>query len=266
MNETAEVFQSERDIGFDTATGRLIYVSVRARTNVKLFNVASVYRPLYDSFEAIRSDLNMRNPVGANKVIQTTEDGSWTQLFASESFAINAFYGMILSIFVAFLALTISTRNIVISIFATISIIGVIAGLFLGLVVFGFNFGTAESIAVVVMIGLSVDYTVHLGNGYVESRASTRRGKVTDSLRYLGISVLSGGVTTLGSALPLYGPVVIFFPKFGTMILITIFFSLLWAFAGFMAWCLILGPTGNLEYLWHKWRSRSTKVEHAEMN
>ena len=64
--------------------------------------------------------------------------------------------------------------------------------------------GTAESIAVVVLIGLSVDYVVHLGIHYLQSGKETRKEKMDEACVELGRSVVSAAITTLGSGVFLF--------------------------------------------------------------
>ena len=42
----------------------------------------------------------------------------------------------------------------------------------------GWEFGISESISVVILIGLSVDYVVHLASDYKHSAEKTRGGKM----------------------------------------------------------------------------------------
>jgi hypothetical protein len=50
------------------------------------------------------------------------------------------------------------------------------------------------------VVGLSVDYVVHLAEGYHLSVRRERGGRTQDMLANLGISVLTGAATTLGAA------------------------------------------------------------------
>ena len=56
------------------------------------------------------------------------------------------------------------------------------------------------SLNLCLVVGLSVDYVVHLAEGYHLSVRKDRLGRTQDMLERLGISVLSGAATTLGAA------------------------------------------------------------------
>lgn len=71
--------------------------------------------------------------------------------------------------------------------------------------------GVSESIAMVIIIGFSVDYVVHLATHYVHSTELTRFDRSTDSVAAMGVSIFSGAITTLGSGVFLFGGTIIFF-------------------------------------------------------
>ena len=65
--------------------------------------------------------------------------------------------------------------------------------------VFGWELGISESIAAVIVIGFAVDFTVHLAHMYVDSAAPTRGEKMAHSARTMGLTVVMGGITTMGA-------------------------------------------------------------------
>lgn len=59
--------------------------------------------------------------------------------------------------------------NILVSLYSVLSISCIVACVVAVMELSGWSLGITESIAVVVLIGMSVDYVVHLANHYVES-------------------------------------------------------------------------------------------------
>jgi len=113
------------------------------------------------------------------------------------------------------------------------------------------GFGVIEAIAVVMIIGFSVDYVVHLGNHYVECPFETRYLRMQESLTSIGISVLSGAITTIASGIFLFGAVILFFTKFAVLILSTILLSLYCSLVLFTSINHFIGPQkhfGDLRY------------------
>ena len=74
--------------------------------------------------------------------------------------------------------------------------------------------GSGESVAVVICIGFAVDYVVHLASHYVHSKHKGRHERIQESLREMGISIISGSFTTIIAAVVLYLCVIYLFSKF----------------------------------------------------
>lgn len=104
------------------------------------------------------------------------------------------------------------------------------------------------------VIGLSVDYTVHLGHMFINSRGENDLGakmefeniRTVDMVEYavtkMGGTVIAGGITTGASAVFLFFATFAFFAKMATLILSTVLFSLLFAFGLFIPLCRMFGP------------------------
>jgi len=117
----------------------------------------------------------------------------------------GAFQGIIISLSLAFVILVCSTQNIIIGVYSIFCIVGVVIGVLMTIWARGWDFGTFESMNSIIIIGLSVDYVVHLANAYIESEKKTRADRTEEMLTVMGVSVLGGGFTTLGAGLFLFG-------------------------------------------------------------
>lgn len=106
----------------------------------------------------------------------------------------------------------------------------------------GWELGVAESIAIVILIGMSVDYVVHLANHYVESVYPDRYRRMKMALKDLGISIISGASTTIGSGIFLFLGTMLVFNKFAILITSTILFSLAYSLFFFSSFCHLIGP------------------------
>ena len=68
-----------------------------------------------------------------------------------------------------------------------------------------------ESLNLSLVVGLAVDYVVHLAEGYHSSTSEDRLTRTRHMLETVGISVLSGSLTTLGAAAFMFAAVILFF-------------------------------------------------------
>lgn len=103
-----------------------------------------------------------------------------------------------------------------------------------------------ESLNLVLVVGLSVDYVVHLAEGYSRSKHKDRMNRVHDMLEEVGISVVSGACTTLGASFFLLFAEILFFKQFGMFMFFTIGYSIIFAFFFFTAFLALAGPEKDL--------------------
>lgn len=98
---------------------------------------------------------------------------------------------------------------------------------------------------IVILIGLAVDYTIHMIDGYSRCPQSTRTERVHYMLEEVGVSVLSGATTTLGASLFLLFAIIYFFLKFGAFVFATIGFAMYHSLFTLPAMLAIVGPNGD---------------------
>ena len=71
-----------------------------------------------------------------------------------------------------------TTKNYIVSLMAVFSIMHVIATMFACIKISGWSLGIAESIGLIIFVGFSVDYIVHMCHQYVQSVHETRKERV----------------------------------------------------------------------------------------
>jgi len=157
----------------------------------------------------------------------------------------EAFQGIALSLFVALVVLILATGNILIGILSTVCIACIVLCIIGFTVLNGWKLGIMESICFVMVPGLSVDYVAHLAEGYMHSHKPDRQGRTRDMLVNVGVSIVSGSVSTLGASVFLFFPTIVFFNKFGIFIFMTIIFALVFSLLIFAAMLAVWGPEGD---------------------
>eukprot|EP01046_Picozoa_sp_COSAG06_P024577 COSAG06_NODE_2011_length_7849_cov_3.030581_2_plen_174_part_00 len=127
--------------------------------------------------------------------------------------------------------------------------------------------GVIESISITVLVGLSVDYVVHLANSYIEadmedvkkrhprykdgpadaelSTAEERELRVFGALEEMGVTVFGGACTSLGASGMLFLCYFQTFFKFGGFMFMTITTSFIFANFFFMPLLSVAGPVGK---------------------
>lgn len=134
---------------------------------------------------------------------------SW--MVSEKAFLQSAIQGVLIALIFSFIILTGVTCNMQIAFLAIVSVAIVVFSVVTIMVFQGWELGVSESIAVVILIGLSVDYVVHLAQDYKHSAATHRSSKTKQALQEMGVSIFSGCVTTFLSGLALFGGKIITF-------------------------------------------------------
>ena len=155
---------------------------------------------------------------------------------------LNAIQGVIIAIIFSFIILLYATGNFIQSVVSIYCVTIVIVSIMTILHLNGQKLGTAESISIVVLIGFSVDYIVHLSADYMHSAQIRRFDKMRQAYREMGVSILSGCITTFGCGSCLFFGNFTFFKKFGLVITSTILIAFIVAMFTFGAICHIMGP------------------------
>merc|ERR1711998_516313 len=182
----------EEIIGF--VDGDLKYVKIRATMSMPTITPLKNKEPIYARADKFLKTIE--TPSTAKYVFQWTLDWNWN---ASErGFVDGLTQGMAIALPLAFIVLVFATRNFIISAFAILNVGGVIAST-LGLCKMqGWALGIGESIAGVIVIGLSVDYAIHLGHMYDhaghEQGESKRDKRFEYAARKMVYTVLGGAI------------------------------------------------------------------------
>merc|ERR1719384_967202 len=169
----------------------------------------------------------------------------WCWLETQRAFVRSAVQGILIAMPLALVILMISTQNWIVSLFAVFDIVGIMLCELSIMYLMGWKFGVSESVAIVIIIGFSVDYVVHLANAYLESSAESREERLSFALLTMGISVVSGAITTFGAGFFLIFPPVIFFYKMGLLMISTVALSIIWAMCFFTSIIAMWGPQGD---------------------
>mmetsp|Transcript_34054 Transcript_34054/g.77651 ORF Transcript_34054/g.77651 Transcript_34054/m.77651 type:complete len:1269 (+) Transcript_34054:62-3868(+) len=150
--------------------------------------------------------------------------------------------GIVTALSVAFVCLVLVTFNWYLSLLGLLNITCILAVFLATIPIIGWELGVYECIFLIMTVGLSVDYTVHLLHAYNESHQETRAAKTRESLASMGITVLSGAITTLLASLPLFGCKLRFFQQYGVFIFFTILVSIILAIFLLPPLLIVAGP------------------------
>lgn len=173
--KAGEQFESDQKIGF--FKDKLVFFEIESESIGDKRSAYAQKHPLYLKWQGYMDKFNEKAPKSLKSGVQTG-GVFWCWMKSERAFVTSAITGMTCAIGFAFLILIGSTGNIILSIMSIVSVSIVIVSVVAIMVFFGWELGVSESIAVVIMIGLSVDYVVHLAADYKHSVKPTRYEKI----------------------------------------------------------------------------------------
>jgi hypothetical protein len=254
-NPVGSQLWAQNNIGFDWQSKDLIFVSIRWKSTLDWTKGLFYNENLMDEWNKIFADVNSQTPTNIPDakvgMFETEGSLSFTEMQRS---LVNGFMASLGITFVAaFFALLIATANWLVSVIAVGSIAGIVCCVGMVAVLLGWDLGMIECLSGGVLIGFSVDYTVHLGAAYLHNLHLTTRGQRTRmALAELGVSITFGCITTVCCGFPLYLTSVSYFYKFGVLVIISVVVAIFVALMVLPSILLIIGPiddSGNMPWI-----------------
>ncbi|KAJ9464163.1 Protein dispatched [Diplonema papillatum] len=152
--------------------------------------------------------------------------GAWVLMETQVEMERTAWASLLISLLLAFVILTITTRSVRLSVVAVACLSGVVivsAGC-LGL--FGWSLGVIESICATIVVGMSCDYVVHMAACHADALtalpSSSPKARLQYVLRLIAPPIAASAATSIGAAAFLLNCEVLFLFKFGAFVVVTL--------------------------------------------
>ena len=135
--------------------------------------------PIREGWDDLVDDFSKNKaPEGLENLYQEA-DVFWAWMQSEQAFFDGVKTGVSTSGALAFLILLLATRNILVALYAIKSVVFIVLCVVAVMVLNDWQLGVSESIAMVIIIGFSVDYVVHLAAHYVHCSAPSRYDRST---------------------------------------------------------------------------------------
>ena len=250
---------------------RLFLLRARFASNISWTSPLDVLQADYASWEDFVYSRIASAPAGLRGGYLTAEAFWWMDTI--EAMQQGAYSAAGLTLLLAAVVILVGTGNVFIMVFSVVAIFIILSSVVAVVVAMGWTLGFLEGICFAILIGLSVDFVIHIGQGYVEAGKAGKAGTTEKeeakadkedhrepgpgpgtfsrherskrALAMMGYPVLSAGVTTLTSAIVLFFCQIIFFNKFGTIVMLSMVFATVITFGLYLPMLDALGPEGN---------------------
>ncbi|XP_015919103.2 protein dispatched homolog 1 isoform X1 [Parasteatoda tepidariorum] len=149
------------------------------------------------------------------------------------------------AIAVSFIALLLTTLNLLMSIYAIVTIACIIIVTVASLVLLGWKLNVLESTTVSIAIGLAVDLTLHYAVAYKLSPQEDRESSVVFALSHVGSPVAMAAFTTFMAGALIFPSTVLAYLQIGTFLVLLMSISWLYSTFFFLSILSIAGPVNE---------------------
>ncbi|XP_077378985.1 protein dispatched homolog 3 isoform X1 [Festucalex cinctus] len=170
----------------------------------------------------------------------------WKQIFMEIIGVESALWSLLLSLAICVAAVSVFTAHLFLLLPVLLTVLGVICVVGALMYCLGWQLGAVEAISLSILVGSSVDYCLHLVEGFMlagemtttttttttaglgcEAAAASRQRRSVEAVKHVGVAIVSSAVTTVISTLPLFFCVIVPFAKFGQIVAINTSVSIL---------------------------------------
>ncbi|XP_037114469.1 LOW QUALITY PROTEIN: protein dispatched homolog 3 [Syngnathus acus] len=164
----------------------------------------------------------------------------WKQIFMEIISVESALWSLLLSLVICVATVSVFTAHLLLLLPVLLTILGVICVVGAVMYWLGCELGAVEAISLSILVGSSVDYCLHLVEGYMlagetapspaglgNETAAWRQRRCVEAVKHVGVAIVSSAVTTVISTLPLFFCVIVPFAKFGQIVAINTTVSIL---------------------------------------
>jgi len=151
--------------------------------------------------------------------------------------------GSLICLISTFVAISVFLGHPVLAMLLTASVMCIItclAGIVFGLI--GWPFGAIEALELLIVLGLSVDYSLHTVEAYNRSAATQRFLRIRDALQRTGGALFGAAATSVLACPPLLFCAISVFHQFAAIIMLNVTLSLLLSLGFLVALLAIFGP------------------------
>ncbi|XP_069466032.1 protein dispatched homolog 3 isoform X2 [Ambystoma mexicanum] len=178
----------------------------------------------------------------------------WKRIFMEIIGVESALCGLLLSLVICVAAVAVFTTHVLLLLPVLLTILGVVCLVVSIMYLSGWEMGAVEAISLSILVGSSVDYCVHLVEGYLlagesmpphlgENPQACRQWRALEAVKHVGVAIVSSAVTTVIATIPLFFCIIAPFAKFGKIVALNTGLSIMYTLTVSTAFLSILGPS-----------------------
>lgn len=229
-------------IGFDQHDHEVRWVRLQFTTGLQISMAASDALDWMERWENFIEEQNRAEEgKGAGTFFQSS--ALWVRAETERRLVTSTIPSAATSVGCALLVVTVSLRSLLLASYVIFSILMVVVCLMAFLFgVLGWPFGALEAVSLIIFVGSSVDYSLHMAESFSMSKFGRQRYlRLQDALSRTAGAILAAGVTTVLAAVPILFCTVRVFARFGAAFITNTCLSLFVSLGIFSGALAILG-------------------------
>jgi predicted RND superfamily exporter protein len=240
--------QYDKDVGLKELSAgvrRIEWMKISTLIDLEKMAAAAVASSVFEEWESFIELVNRGSPPGVNRAFQTSL--LWVRMVTEQTILTQFQRSVIFSVIICFVSLIVFTKNIVMALYASLSVAGIMICVIGFILTAGWKIGLIEALCLMLLIGFSVDYVLHISHAF--SGASQSSCSQYESVRRgvgsIGLSIFSSAMTTTISSIPLLFCTIQLFAKIGALVIMSTILSLMFSMAFFVALLASFGPSNE---------------------
>eukprot|EP00924_Labyrinthula_sp_SR-Ha-C_P009211 snap_masked-scaffold_2-processed-gene-16.2-mRNA-1 protein AED:1.00 eAED:1.00 QI:0/-1/0/0/-1/1/1/0/1032 len=226
--------------------GKIAFYGIQFGLTLQTLRPLEEKEPVFDLLFDYVNEKRQEAPEGLKTVRVSNFDDLFSQ--TEKGLVRGLFTGIGTSLPFIYLVLLYGTDNFYLATYALITILFILFATLGTIDVIGWSLGVAEAVAGSLCLGLSVDYSIHLGSifavvGLEGYHSREDRFRLT-ALR-IGPTIVAAFIATAGAAMVMLFCQILFFFKLGALIVLTVVNSVIYALLFYLPLCLVAGPEGE---------------------
>lgn len=174
-SDVGKKLQTDSTIGL--VNKKLVYFQIVATSIGKTYDSSALKQPILEKWEKYMEEYR-NSTIDSLKSAQQTSGFNWAWMASEKAFVSSAMSGIGIAMIFSFLILLLATKNIILAVLSILCVSVVIISVLAIMVLKEWSLGVSESISVVILIGLAVDYVIHLAQDYTHSVRARRHDKI----------------------------------------------------------------------------------------
>lgn len=233
-------------IGFnqDASSSRVVsWVRIMILSDVSEGTDPAVAEERYLAWERAVDQINSPSDCPRSmscKAKQTSQ--AWVKMEIQLEAVRGTIQAIAVSTLTALLATLLFAGDIRVALFTAFNLMGVVVSLIGGFFYLGYQLGPIEMVSLTVVVGVAVDYCMHITEAFSHSTSSTSLMRVVDAVRAIGDATMGSALTTALSCVPLMFCKILILDQFGKILSLNTLLSIVFAMFFFAPLLGTFGP------------------------